>query len=88
VKVAAGLWTTPTDSCKVLHAVKKSLLGSIHLSEARYSKEDAHRDQIEFYGSWLATTKDAGTYFSHGGPNDAGYSYVAMLIADVTRQRT
>jgi CubicO group peptidase (beta-lactamase class C family) len=86
---AAGLWTTPTDLCKVLHAVQKSLQGL----QGAFLKQDTTKRMLTEIGSnfmalgW-ATTKDPGNYFGHIGSNDPGYRCVAMGIADVAGQRT
>ncbi|KAI1880361.1 hypothetical protein JX265_001982 [Neoarthrinium moseri] len=84
---AAGLWTTPSDLCKVLHAVQRSLAGS----DGAFLKQNTTKRMLTEVASsgmglgWVAP-KDPGTFFGHTGSNDPGYRCVAMGIADITGQ--
>ncbi|KAI0127619.1 beta-lactamase [Xylariales sp. AK1849] len=82
---AAGLWTTPSDLCKVLHAVQKSLKGG----EDTFLKMDTAKRMLteiesNVMGLGWVSPKSPGTYFGHGGANDPGYRCYAMGIANLT----
>lgn len=69
-QAAAGLWTTPTDLLKVVHALQRSLIGAE--ASTFLSQELARETLTEVSGgmalSWFAPGHP-GTAFQHGGSN-------------------
>lgn len=82
---AAGLWTTPSDLCKVLHALQKSLVGDKGaFLESNTAKRMLTEVESTFMGLGWVAPRSPGTYFGHTGANDPGYRCVAMGIANLS----
>ncbi|KAH6649035.1 beta-lactamase [Truncatella angustata] len=85
---AAGLWTTPSDLCKVLHAVQRSLRGSdSSFLKTGTTKRMLTEVESNLMGLGWVAPKDPGTFFGHTGSNDPGYRCIAMGIADLVGQK-
>lgn len=80
---AAGLWTTPSDLCRVLHAVQKSLRGDkAAFLKAGTTKKMLTEVEPNLMGLGWVAPKNPGTWFGHTGANEPGYRCVAVGIAN------
>ena len=79
---AAGLWTTPSDLLRAVHAIQSSLKGTndgfLQLKWARLMLSEV---QSAMARGWVAP-KGRGV-FSHGGANDPGYRCYLLGYADL-----
>lgn len=82
---AAGLWTTPSDLLKLIHAIQLSLKGT----ERSFLKEETARHMLtEVQPGWMLgwasrPGKTPRHAFGHSGANDPGYRCVAMGFANL-----
>lgn len=80
---AAGLWTTPTDLLKAVHAVQKSLKGDGFLKQATV-KDMLTKRKGNVGLSWFISHDN--TDFSHAGSNNPGFRCVTAGFAKLGDQ--
>lgn len=87
-QATAGLWTTPADLLKVIHALQKSFAGGentfLQKETAKLMLTEINSNQMSL--GWVAP-KNPGTWFGHTGSNDPGYRCTAMGTADLLGQK-
>ncbi|KAL9105504.1 MAG: hypothetical protein Q9227_009334 [Pyrenula ochraceoflavens] len=83
---AAGLWTTPTDLLKLIHALQISLKADEQ--STTYLKKALVRQMLtetaEGKGLVMACSKEPGLCFGHAGDNYPGYTCIAVGFADLS----
>ncbi|KAH8664417.1 beta-lactamase [Xylariales sp. PMI_506] len=85
---AAGLWSTPSDLLKAIHAVQKSLnAGAGTFLKPATAKRMLTEIKSSVGLSWWAP-KNPGTVFGHTGSNDPGYRCLAVGLADLKGEAT
>jgi hypothetical protein len=78
---AAGLWTTPSDLLKVIHAIQQSLQEDDFI-EKKWAQELL--TEVEENGMALGwITEKGGNHFRHTGGNDPGYRCIAFGFAEL-----
>lgn len=80
---AAGLWTTPTDLLKAVHAVQKSLKGDGFLKQATV-KDMLTKRKGNVGLSWFISHDNID--FSHSGSNNPGFRCVTAGFAKLGDQ--
>lgn len=87
-QATAGLWTTPADLLKVIHALQKSFAGGentfLQKETAKLMLTEINSNQMSL--GWVAPKKP-GTWFGHTGSNDPGYRCTAVGTADLLGQK-